>query len=195
MNIIQPRSGAAFMLQKNQYLLVKDIEGMQVSDMVLFSQNDIGEKLSSGKTFDFEETINLTTGNHLWSNRSNKLMYIVQDDVNSHDMLLAPCSKETFEIMYDSHETTHSCLDNLNNNLKSFGIERDQIPGAFNIFMNVQVDAEGKIAVLPPKSKANDTIVFKALTDLIVGLTACSAKDSNGGSFKPIGYKILESWI
>jgi uncharacterized protein YcgI (DUF1989 family) len=26
--------------------------------------------------------------------------------------------------------------------------------------------------------------------DLVVGLTACSAPDSNGGSFKPIDYRV-----
>ena len=34
--------------------------------------------------------------------------------------------------------------------------------------------------------------VGRALTDLVIGLTACSAYDSNGGSFKPIHYSIAE---
>jgi uncharacterized protein YcgI (DUF1989 family) len=59
--------------------------------------------------------------------------------------------------------------------------------------MNVSVDAEsGKVAVLPPKSKAGDYIIIEARMDLIVGLTACSAEMSNNYAFKPIGYEILE---
>ena len=48
----------------------------------------------------------------------------------------------------------------------------------------------GKLRVLPPISKAGDSITFRAEMDLIIGLTACSAPDSNGGTFKPIHYRI-----
>jgi uncharacterized protein len=44
--------------------------------------------------------------------------------------------------------------------------------------------------VLPPISKAGDHIRFKARVDLIIGLTACSAALSNGGSFKPVDWHI-----
>jgi uncharacterized protein YcgI (DUF1989 family) len=57
--------------------------------------------------------------------------------------------------------------------------------------MNVPVDGiTGKLRVLPPISKAGDSITFRAMMDLVVGLTACSAPDSNGGTFKPIHYRI-----
>jgi len=32
--------------------------------------------------------------------------------------------------------------------------------------------------------------VFRAVMDLVIGLTACSAPDSNGGTFKPIHYTV-----
>ena len=58
--------------------------------------------------------------------------------------------------------------------------------------MNVAVDGDsGALAVLPPLSKPGDRIAFVALMDLIVGLTACSAPQSNNGSFKPIEYEVV----
>lgn len=192
MTTIAPRSGTSFTLKKDQYLCVQDVEGRQVSDMVLFAANDTREYISSGKTLDFEGTIRLSTGNYIWSNRSRKLLEIVYDDVKQHDFLLAPCSKETFMYLYDNHDTTHSCQNNLATALAPYGIAADAIPTAFNIFMNVKVGLDGKIKVLPPTSKAGDLIIFRALTDIIVALTACSAKDSNGGSFKPIGFTIKD---
>ena len=181
---ISKQSGKAFYLKKNQILTVVDPEGMQVSDMVLFNSSDFNEKISSGKSLDFEETILLTTGNFLWSNRSRRMMKILEDTNGRNDFLLAPCSKETFEIMYEFSGYHPSCLDNLSQNLAPMGIKQDDIPTAFNIFMNVQFDEKGKISVLPPTSKAGDYIKFKAEMDLLVCLTACSAEDSNGGSFK-----------
>ena len=189
---IKKQCGVAFHLKKGQSLKVIDPLGEQVSDMVLFSSKDIKEKISSGKTFDFEETILLTKNNFLWSNRSRKMMEIIEDTNGRNDFLLAPCSKETFSIMYNYNGYHPSCFENLYTNLKPFGIEPDDVPTAFNIFMNVQFDKNGKLSVDPPSSKPNDYVVFKALMDIIVGLTACSAEDSNNGTFKPIHYEIIE---
>ncbi|WP_026933262.1 DUF1989 domain-containing protein [Christiangramia echinicola] len=192
MNVIEKQSGAAFKLKNGQKLKVIDPQGEQVSDMVLFNAEDTREKISSGKTLDFEENILITRGDHLWSNRSNKMMEILEDTNGRNDFLLAPCSPETFKIMYGNSDYHPSCFENLYTNLAKFDIEPDDIPTAFNIFMNVQFQPDGKLSVDPPMSKAGDHVIFKAKMDLIVGLTACSAEDSNGGSFKPIHYEILD---
>jgi uncharacterized protein YcgI (DUF1989 family) len=192
MHVIKKQSGAAFKLKKGQKLKVIDAEGEQVSDMVLFNAKDRREKLSSGKTMDFEESILISKGNFLWSSRSNKMMQILEDTNGRNDFLLAPCSPETFQVMYDYEGYHPSCFENLYTNLEKFEIHPDDIPTAFNIFMNVQFDKKGKISVDPPSSKAGDYILFEAKMDLIVGLTACSAEDSNNGSFKPIYYEIQD---
>lgn len=191
-NKIEKQSGTAFKLKKGQLLKVIDPEGEQVSDMVLFNAEDTREKISSGKTLDFEESILISKGNYLWSNRSRKMMKIVEDTNGRNDFLLAPCSPETFKIMYNNPDYHPSCFENLYTSLKPYGIEPDNVPTAFNIFMNVQFDKKGNLSVDPPLSKAGDYVLFEAQMDLIVALTACSAEDSNNGSFKPILYEILE---
>lgn len=191
MTTIQPQTGSAFELKKGQKLRVIDPKGKQVSDLVAFNPYNKKEKISAGKTFDFEETILLTTSNALWSNCSRKMLKILEDTNGRNDFLLAPCSKETFEIMYQKEWHHPSCLNNLSDNLKPYEIEKEDIPSAFNIFMNVQFSLDGKISVRTPTSKAGDYLVFEALMDLIIGLTACSAEDSNGGTFKPIQYEIF----
>ncbi|WP_304038980.1 urea carboxylase-associated family protein [Mesonia mobilis] len=189
---IRKQTGAAFTLKKGEYLKVIDPEGEQVSDMVLFNKDDLRERISNGKSMDFEESILLTTGNYLWSNRSRKMMKIVEDTNGRNDFLLAPCSPATFKIMYKNDEPHPSCFENLLINLEPYGIRPDDIPTAFNIFMNVQFQQDGKLSVEPPTSKAGDYVIFKAEIDLIVGLTACSAEESNNYTFKPIQYQILE---
>ena len=81
-------------------------------------------------------------------------------------------------------------FNNLAAALEPYGIAPDRIPVAFNCFMNVPVDQDGKVSVLPPVSRAGDSISLRAARDLIVGVTACSAYASNGGTFKPIDYRI-----
>ena len=190
--IIPPRSGVSFILKEGEQLKVTDIEGEQVADFICYNLQDKKEYLSSGRTIDYAETIFLTKGHPFYSNRSNIMFDILEDTVGRHDFLLTPCSAETFKIIY-GHTTPHcGCFGNLANALKEYGIEPDNIPISFNIFMHVTVNGDtGKVNVLPPKSKSGDYIIIKAKMDLIVGLTACSAEMSNNYSFKPIGYEIL----
>ncbi|MEH6662766.1 MAG: urea carboxylase-associated family protein [Parasphingorhabdus sp.] len=190
---IAPRSGAAFLLAKGDYLEVIDPDGGQVSDLLAYSADDVREVLSNGRTFDYEETIRLSEGNRLWSNRSNPMLTIVEDTVGSHDFLLTPCSEDTFKHFYPDKPVHRGCFGNLAEALAPFGVEPDAIPCAFNVFMNVPVDqATGKLEVLPPTSKAGDRLRLRAEMDLVIGLTACSAYASNGGTFKPIDYRVLQ---
>lgn len=190
---IPPRSGTAFRLSAGQRLEVIDPLGMQVSDLLAFNADDVGEGISAGRTFDYAETIYLTTGHKLYSNRSRPLLEIVADTVGRHDFLLTPCSVDTFRHFYPDKPEHRGCFGNLADALAPHGITPDMIPAAFNCFMNVPVDGDtGRLRVLPPVSRAGDSITFRACVDLIIGMTACSAYDSNGGSFKPIDYRILD---
>jgi len=190
---IAPRSGAAFRLAKGEYLEVIDPDGGQVSDLLAYSADDVREVLSNGRTFDYEETIRLSEGNCLWSNRSNPMLTIVEDTVGSHDFLLTPCSEDTFKHFYPDKPVHRGCFGNLAEALAPFGVEPDAIPCAFNVFMNVPVNqATGKLEVLPPTSKAGDRLRLRAEMDLVIGLTACSAYASNGGTFKPIDYRVSQ---
>lgn len=189
--IIPPRSGTSFLLLAGQQLVITDIEGEQVADFVCYNLKDPAEYLSSGRTIDYAETIFLTTGHPLYSNRSNVMLRIVEDTVGRHDFLLTPCSAEMFRIIYGDADPHPGCFGNLCMSLEGYDIFPDQIHTTFNIFMHVHVDSvTGQIKVLPPKSKAGDYIVLEAMMDLIVGLTSCSAGMSNNFSFKPIGYLV-----
>jgi|TARA_R100000049_G_C1954270_1_gene105611 uncharacterized protein YcgI (DUF1989 family) len=190
-NRIAPRSGVAFRLEEGETLTVVDPQGGQVSDLLAFNADDVREVISNGRTFDYEETISLGKGNRLWSNRSKPMLEIVEDTVGRHDFLLTPCSEATFRHFYADKPVHRGCFGNLAEALSPYGVEADMIPTAFNLFMNVPVDgATGRLAVEPPVSKSGDHISMRALSPLIIGLTACSAYDSCGGTFKPIDYAI-----
>lgn len=187
---IAPRSGTAFRLDRGQVLTVIDPLGEQVSDLLAFAADDVREALSNGRTFDYEETLRLGLGSKLWSNRSRVMLEIVDDTVGTHDFLLTPCSEATFRHFYPEYPVHRGCFGNLAEALAAFGIEPDAIPCAFNVFMNVSIAPDGSLRVDPPISRPGDLIRLRAEMDLIVGLTACSAYSSNGGTFKPIHYRI-----
>lgn len=191
LTVVPPRTGTAFTLAAGERLTVVDLQGEQVADLLCYNRHDVGEVLSSGRTLDYAETIFLTTGHPLYSNRSRVMLEITEDEVGRHDFLLTPCSKDTFRIIYGDTDPHRGCFGNLAAALEPYGVGEDAIPTTFNVFMNVTVDGgTGALRVLPPTSRAGQKIVLEAKMDLIVGLTACSALQSNNGSFKPIGYRV-----
>lgn len=190
--IIPPKSGYSLELRQGQLLKVVCPEGGQVADMVAFNRHDLTESLSNGKTFDYEQTLRLTTGNRLYSNLSNSMLEIIEDSCGIHDFLLAPCCPETMRRFYKMEGPSPNCRDNLYEALAGYGIGCSQIPTAFNIFMNVAVDSALGIEVLPPVARAGDYVTFRAGMDLIVGITACSAGASNHYTFSPIEVQVEE---
>ena len=107
------QTGGALTIARGELLKVIDPQGEQVSDLMSFAREDLREWLSSGRTIDYANTIYLTTGHTLYSNRSRPMWTIVDDSVGRHDFLLTPCSAETFTILYKSTGHHPSCLENL----------------------------------------------------------------------------------
>ena len=191
MQIIPPRSGKGIELKKGQRLKVIDVQGEQVSDFFCFMKDDHGDYLSSGRTMDYLSKLVPSTGDILYSSKSKPMARIVEDSVGRHDFLLTPCSKDTFRIIYGDEHPHHGCEGNLKEAFRSFNMNLEAFPTTLNLFMNVVIDKEGSIKVDAPKSKRGDFIIIEAMEDLLIGLTACSALQSNNGSFKPIGFEVL----
>lgn len=162
-----------------------------MSDLLAFSREDPREVISNGRTLDYASKLYLSTGDPLYSNRSNVMLQIIEDTCGKNDFLLTPCSAEMFRKLYGHTDPHRGCFGNLVEAVESWDIEPDSIPVAFNCFMNVPVDGQtGEIKVLPPTSKPGDCIKFRAEMDLIIAMTSCSAASSNGGDFTSIQYRI-----
>ena len=187
---LEAKTGCAFVIRSGQLLEITDIEGRQVADVTFFSLDDPRERFSAGRTLDYNGRIRLTTGSRLFSNRSNPMAAIERDSVGVHDYLLAPCSQRMFELLHGSPDHA-SCHENLSTALAPFGVSPDEIEATFNAFMNVNVEADGHITIGPPPSAKGDSVSLRALSDLIVGITACSSEWTNAGRCKPIGYRLL----
>lgn len=189
---LAPQTGTAFLLGAGQRLLVVDPTGGQVSDFFAVMADDRDEWLSSGRTIDYASSTLVTTGTVLYSNRSTPMATVIEDTCGRHDLLLTPCSQQTFDLLYPDLEGAYhpSCYENLSTQMARFDVDPDRISTTLNIFMNVWAERNGELHIDPPTSRAGDRFVLRAEADLIVGLTACSAEKSNGGVCKPIEYAI-----
>lgn len=189
---LAPQTGTGFVLPAGSTLTVVDPSGEQVSDFFCFAADDHAEWLSSGRTIDYANSIYVTTGSVLYSNRSRPLATVTEDTCGRHDFLLTPCSQQTFDLLYPEFEGAYhpSCFENLCGGFAPFGISPDTVSTTLNIFMNVWTDRTGELHIDPPTSRAGDRFSLRAETDLVVGLTACSAEKSNNGRCKPIDYVV-----
>jgi uncharacterized protein len=187
--IVPAAGGAGLRLARGEHLRLIDIEGLQTGDLMAFSA-DGSERFSTGRTSDYNAKILLSTGDSLWSDRSNKMLTIVEDEVGRHDMLYAPCSLEMYRIEYGVTGYHPNCHDNLLAALKELGIQPDSLPNAFNFFMNVEVQPDGRLEILTPRSHAGASMVLRAEMDLAIALSSCPASVCNaGGPPRPLAYE------
>lgn len=186
---IPAQHGAAVQLQRGHTLRIVALEAQQVADLAVFDARDLRDSFSPGRTIDYSESLDVTTGSVLYSHRSSALAEVVEDTVGVHDMLLTPCSRTMFD---RRGEPGHrSCHENLYMNLAAFGLGADDVVATLNVFMDVRAGADRKISIYPPPSKPGDRFAIRALRDLIVGITACSSEVTNAGSCKPVAYEVL----
>ena len=177
--IIQPRSGMRIDVSKGQTIEITDIDGGQVADFFAEISGTHEEYLSPSVTIDCNESLKIRVGTVLYSNLYRPMFRIEKDDVGAHDMLFPSCSKRMYDFFYQNGFGHPNCLDNINHAL---GTER-KIIQPINFFMNTVIDANGKIEIKKPLSKAGDKIVLTALVDCVLGISACSVSecDTNSG--------------
>lgn len=185
-------SGVGLHLQRGQCLRVVDSEGGQSGDLVAYSA-DGRERLSNGRSFDYGGSLRLSAGAVLWSDLSRPMLSIVEDDVGRHDFLYAACSAPMYRMQYGAVGDHPNCHDNLCAGLRSLGLVPEPLPAPFNLFMNVEIEADGRLRVVPPRSRAGDAIVLRAEMDLAVALSACPASAANGGApARALAYEVFD---
>lgn len=189
--MIPPGCGVGLRLRRGEQVRLIDPHGGQSGDLLAFS-HDGGERLSNGRTFDYSGKIYLSTGDVLWSDRSNPMLTIVADAVGRHDFLYSSCSIEMFRMQYGVTGYHANCYDNLSAAMRELGLEPGPLPTAFNFFMNVEIAADGRLTIAPPKSRAGDSMILRAEMDLAIALSACPASTCNGGGATgPLAFEVL----
>ena len=187
--ILNPCSGITIDVKKDAYITVIDIDGGQVVDFFAEIKNSTDEFLSTGVTIDCNESLGLSVGDTIYTNKYNPMFTVISDDVGEHDLIHPCCRPEMFEFFYHNGDRHPNCFDNIN---RSLG-KKYPIIHPVNLFMYTKIESNGKIVVLPPKSKAGDKIILKAEVDIRLGVAACSVSESSCNSGKCSAIKMIVS--
>jgi uncharacterized protein len=188
--VLEPRGRTAFTVDAGQTVRIVDLEGQQVADLVCFLRDDPTEKLSVHNTALIQGTIYVTTGHALLSDRCRRLMTIGEDTCGRHDLLAGSCSEGTNRVRYGVADSPN-CRSNFEAALRPFGIPLAQIPYSMNVFMNVPIEADGRISIQPPVSKPGDHIDLRAEANLIVGISNCPQERNPCNAFTPTRLRVL----
>ena len=191
--VVPAGGGVGLRLKRGEHLRIIDVMGGQTGDLAAFS-SDGRQRLSSGRTFDYGGKIYVSTGDVLWSDRSSPMLTIIADEVGKHDLLYAPCSQEMYRIQYGATEYHANCYDNLCSAFRDLGIEPEPLPSSLNFFMNADVGVDGRLSLLPPRTRTGASMTLRAEMDLLVALTSCPASTCNAGApIRPLAFEILSA--
>ena len=168
--MIAPGEAASFRVDKDQLLQIVTVDGRQVAEVVAFRLAEQAERLSTAATRTRNKSIMLELNKKLYSTRFTPLLELIADSVGRHDLLLAssdPVKPTTFD--QDGDETmTHA----LAQALTDYGAGLDVILEPINFFANVSIKSKGELSVDESLAEPNDSVVLKALEDLVVAVGA-----------------------
>ncbi len=179
--------GTAIRLAGGSSIKLVNTSGMQTVDTWALRASDISEYLSVEHTRRMTAKLSPTAGDMLFSNRRNPLLRLEEDTtIGKHDMLIACCDKWLYQ-HYGCAPGHANCRDNFHDALFRIGIESLAVPNPINLWMNVPVTENNRIALEPPVSRAGDYVVLRAIEACIVIFSACPMDISpvNGGDRMP----------
>lgn len=174
--------------------------------MALFNRDNPKERLSTSysrtrtwpkPTGPYVVRDKLTEGDALLSSICRPMMIIVKETAEPkgvHDTHHRMCNR----YLYESHGVgpRDGCHENISKAVAPYGIVPEEIPDTFDINMNYPHNCrEGRWEIKEPVSRPGDFIEFKAMMDLIVGLSNCPEDVltlCNGKHCTPVKVEVYE---
>ncbi len=161
--------------------------GWQVADFFAECAGNPHEFLSPAVTVDCNESLKLHVGDYIYTNLYRPMFKVVYDEVGENDLLFPCCRPEMYDFFYQNGSEHPNCYDNINHALS----EQRPIIQPVNLFMFTKVDENGKITILPPRSKAGNKVILQAMMNVRVGIAACSVSEGECNDRKCTPIKVI----
>jgi uncharacterized protein YcgI (DUF1989 family) len=167
------RQGRAVRVARGQALKIINTHGHQVVDFWAFHDGDPGLFLSMEHTRATLSRLTPKAGDVLVDNRREPMLSFESDtSPGVHDTVIAPCDPARYAKL-GCRPDHASCADNLHLALALLDLRVPACPASFNLWMNIPVLANGDLEWHETVSKPGDSVVFRALIDCIMVMSAC----------------------
>jgi uncharacterized protein YcgI (DUF1989 family) len=170
---VPARQGRAVKVARGQALRIINTFGTQVVDFWAFDVRDIGIYLSMEHTRAALSRLTPRAGDNLFDNKREPMLAFESDtSPGVHDTVIAACDPARYAKLGCAADHA-SCADNLHRALGSLGLSSPLCPASFNLWMNIPVHPSGDLEWRETVSKPGDSVVFRALVDCIMVMSAC----------------------
>jgi uncharacterized protein YcgI (DUF1989 family) len=167
------REGRAVKVARGQALEIINTFGSQVVDFWAFDAADLGTYLSMEHTRSTLSRLTPRAGDVLVDNRREPMLAFESDSSPGvHDTVIAPCDRARY-VKLGCAEDHASCAGNLRLALERLSLTPPPCPASFNLWMNIPVLPGGDLEWRETVSKPGDSVVFRALVDCVMVMSAC----------------------
>jgi len=167
------REGRAVRVDRGQALRIINTFGTQVVDFWAFDAANLGTFLSMEHTRSTLSRLTPRAGDLLADNwREPMLSFESDTSPGVHDTVIAPCDRARY-VKLGCSADHRSCAGNLREALERLDLTPPPCPASFNLWMNIPVLPSGDLEWRETVSKPGDSVVFRALVDCIMVMSAC----------------------
>jgi uncharacterized protein YcgI (DUF1989 family) len=167
------REGRAVRVGRGRALKIVNTFGTQVVDFWAFAAADLGTYLSMEHTRSTLSRLTPRAGDVLVDNwREPMLSFESDTSPGVHDTVIAPCDRARY-VKLGCAAVHASCANNLRLAFERLTLTPPPCPASFNLWMNIPVLPNGELEWRETVSKPGDSVVFRALIDCIMVMSAC----------------------
>jgi uncharacterized protein YcgI (DUF1989 family) len=191
---VPARQGRAIKVERGQALEIINTFGTQVVDFWAFDARDVGTYLSMQHTRAALSRLTPHAGDVLVDNwREPMLAFESDSSPGVHDTVIPPCDRARYAKLGCAADHA-SCADNLRGALEALGLAAPPCPASFNLWMNIPVLPSGDLEWRETVSKPGDSVVFRALVDCVMVMSACPQDVIRINSGRPVSahYAVLD---
>jgi uncharacterized protein len=187
--VIQPGSGKAVPVLKDDIVRIEQTVGGEVADVLFYARGAMDEYVSCPNTIMYNMHLNLPVGSWVFSNRSRKMLQVLEDTAGSNNLFMGCCTLESFQYRYDL-DYHPSCYETFRRCLAEFGTPDATIPPAINFFMGWVYHEDGTLEMGASPAKAEDYVELQAEMDLLLVISVCPQELTPTNNFNPTPLKL-----
>ena len=195
--VMQPVTGKAVPVYKGEVLRIMQLEGGQCVDFNAYNLHDYAEYLSCGKT-------RMASG--LWPGKGDigwtaaprgRPMYVILEMPETCKTYIIGhrCNPVYFDKSWGFLPHTN-CQDTFAEAIREYGLTPDDTHDSFNLWMNANLDAEGKLRCEWNPAQKGDCVDFLSLFDTLAIPIICGSSDVSGLSnyhFAPVAVQVFSA--
>ncbi len=179
-------------VRKGQILRIIDLEGQQAVDTLFYNAQDTSERYSAQDTIQAQNAPYVSTGTRLISNMGRVMATVVADTCGRHDTSAGACSCEANTVRFGHHTRyMHACRENFIIEVARLGMTKRDIVPNINFFMNVPIEADGRLAIVDGVSSPGDHVDILAAMDVIAVISNCPQVNNPCNGFNPTPVRVL----